>query len=232
MATSGTRTFTLDFDELTDQAIAIAGGQPADAHMMRLARRAFNLMTLDWANRGVNLWQVDSTTVSLVAGTATYSLGEDVLDVMDVSFRDNDSGDDLDTLMGRISRSDYAALVDKAMAGRPTTYMVQRLSTGPTLTVWPVPDSDNAETLSVWRVRRIEDVTAFSQNAAVPSRFLPAAVAGMAHYMAQVRPASVDMNRRQELEAAYERILLRAMHDDRERVPTYVRPDLSGYWRA
>lgn len=232
MATSGTRTFTLDFDELTDQAIAIAGGQPADAHTMRLARRAFNLMTLDWANRGVNLWQVDSTTVSLVAGTATYSLGEDVLDVMDVSFRDDDTGDDLDTLMGRISRSDYAALVDKAMTGRPTTYFIQRLSTGPTLTVWPVPDSDNAETLSVWRVRRIEDITGFSQNAAVPSRFLPAAVAGMAHFIAQVRPASVDMNRRQELEAAYERILLRAMHDDRERVPTYVRPDLSGYWRA
>lgn len=232
MATSGTRVFTLDFDELTDQAIAIAGGQPADAHTMRLARRAFNLMTLDWSNRGVNLWQVDTTTVTLVAGTATYSLGEDVLDVMDVSFRDDDTGDDLDTLMGRISRSDYAALVDKSMAGRPTTYFIQRLSTGPTLTVWPVPDSDNAETLSVWRVRRIEDITGFSQNAAVPSRFLPAAVAGLAHFIAQVRPASVDMNRRQELESAYERILLRAMHDDRERVPTYVRPDLSGYWRA
>lgn len=231
MATSGTRTFTLDFDEITDQAIAIAGGQPADAHTMRLAKRAFNLMTLDWFNRGVNLWQVDTTTVTLVDGTATYSLGEDVLDVLDVSYRDDTTGRDIDTLLGRISRADYTALADKAQSGRPSTYYVQRLSTGPTLTVWPVPDSTSAEELFIQRVRRTEDVTGFAQNAAVPSRFLPAAVAGMAHYIAQGRAAAVAMDRRQELEAAYERTLQRAMHEDRERVPTYVKPDLSGYWR-
>lgn len=231
MATSGTRTWTLDFDELVDHALAIAGGQPSDAHTLRLAKRAFNLLTLDLGNRGVNLWQVSSTTVTLVAGTATYTLDASVLDVLDVAFRDDDSGADLDVLMQRMSRSEYASIYEKADTGKPVAYYVQRLYDAPTITVWPVPDSDNAEELRVDFYRRTEDVTAFSENLGVPSRFLPAIVQGMAFMLAQVRPDVVDAARRAEIKAEYESTLLRAQQEDRERVPTIVLPDTSGYWR-
>ena len=231
MGTSGTRTFNLDFDEIYTQAVAIAGGEPADGSTVRLAKRAFNLMTMDWSNRGLNLWQLDQAVIPIVAGQAAYVLDEDVLDVLDVSFRDDSTGRDLDTLLGRISWSDYAGLVDKAQVGRPSTYYVQRLYTGPVLTIWPVPDANDAKELFVWRIRRTEDQGTFGQDAAVPSRFLPAAVTGLAYHIAQTRPASVDGARRGEIKAAYEADLARAMADDRERTPTYVMPDLSAYWR-
>lgn len=221
----------MDFDEITDQALAIAGGGPTDAQSMRVARRAFNLLTLDLGNRGVNLWQEYETTQTLVAATADYTLGADVLDVLDVSFRDDTSGSDIDTLMGRLSASDYAAITDKALAGRPTSYRVRRTVTGPVLTVWPVPDSTTAEELSIRCFRRTEDVGSFAENVAMPARFLPAIVAGMAHEMAQARAHVVDPARRQELKADYEAKLGRAMAEDRERVPTVIMPDMSPYYR-
>ena len=99
------------------------------------------------------------------------------------------------------------------------------------MTVWPVPDSTSAETLSIRCFRRTEDVNSFAENVAMPARFLPAIVAGMAHEIAQARANVIDPARRQELKADYEAKLGRAMAEDRERVPTVILPDMSPYYR-
>lgn len=230
MATSGTRTFTLDFDEAVSQAVAIAGGEPTDAFLYRFAKRAANLVLLDWQARGNGLWNLTSTTAVLSASVGSYSLPADCVDVTEVMFRDDSSGDDIDTVLGRLSRSEYAMLSDKATAGRPSSFFVDRQASAQTLYVWPVPDTDNAEELFYWYIRRTEDVTAYTENVGIPDRFLMPFVYGMAFQLAQIRPA-LDGARRAEIERLYEASLSRAMSEDRERVPTRLVPDLSAYSR-
>lgn len=230
MATSGVRTFSMDFAEIVDDAIDMTGGQPADASLYRYARRAANRVLIDWSNRSLNLWQMTATTAVLSAGTASYSLPDDCLDVTEVLYRDDSTGTDIDTTIGRLSRSEYANLSDKAQAGRPSTFTVFREVDGPRIVVWPVPDSTTAEALYLWYIRRNEDVASAAENIAVPDRFLPAFVAGIAAELAKVRP-NIDAARRQEIKADYEVLLQRAQNEDRERVPNRILPDLSGYWR-
>lgn len=230
MTTSGTRVFSMDFDQIVSQAIAIAGGEPADAYLFKYARNAANLLLLDFQSRGNGLWNLTSTTAVLSASVGSYSLPADCVDVTEVMFRDDSSGDDIDTVLGRLSRSEYAMLSDKATAGRPSSFFVDRQASAQTLYVWPVPDTDNAEELFYWYIRRTEDVTAYTENVGIPDRFLMPFVYGMAFQLAQIRPA-LDGNRRAEIERLYEASLSRAMSEDRERVPTRLVPDLSAYSR-
>lgn len=217
----------MDFDQITDTAIAIAGGEPTDAALHKHARRAANLVLIDWTNRGTNLWQLTETTLTLSAGVATYTLAADVMDLTEASYRDSTG---VDTMLGRISRSEYAALSDKDQSGRPSTFLVLRERDQPLLRLWPVPDTSYDETLYYWYIRRNEDVTSHGENVGVPSRYLPAFVQFMAYQIACLRPG-VDPQRRQEIKAEAETLLQRAMRDDRERVPSRFYPDLSAYSR-
>ena len=230
MSTSGLRTWTLDFAEVMDDAIAMTGGEPGDAFLHKYGRRAANRILTDWANRSLNLWQMVSTTMVLSAGVSTYALPDDCLDVTEVQFRDDSSGDNVDLTMGRLSRSEYAALSNKETAGRPSSYVVLRELDNARIIVWPEPDTSSAEVLYYWYIQKNQDVTSAAENIGVPDRFLPAFVAGMAYELGKVRP-TVDGGKLQYLKQEYMDLLMRAQNEDRERTPTRIYPDLSGYWR-
>jgi len=230
MSTSGLRTWTLDLAEIMDDAIAMTGGEPGDAWLHRYGRRAANRILMDWSNRSLNLWQCVSTTMVLSSGVSTYSLPDDCIDVTEVAFRNDSSGNDIDLTMGRLSRSEYAALSNKGTEGRPSSYVVLREVDGARIIVWPTPDTSSTESLYYWYIQRTEDVTAAAENIAIPDRFLPAFVAGMAFELGKVRP-TVDGGKLQYLRQEYEGLLVRAQNEDRERVPTRVYGDFSAYWR-
>ena len=40
-------------------------------------------MFLEWANRGINLWTVESGTQTLTAGTSSYTLPADTIDLIE-----------------------------------------------------------------------------------------------------------------------------------------------------
>ena len=65
MATSGTPAFNLDFTEIAEEAWERAGSEMRSGYDLRTARRSMNLLTIEWQNRGINLWTIDSGTVSL-----------------------------------------------------------------------------------------------------------------------------------------------------------------------
>lgn len=230
MSASGLRTFTMDFAEIMDDAIAMTGGEPADAFLHRYGRRAANRVLTDWANRSLNLWQMVSTTMVLSAGVSTYALPDDCLDVTEVQFRDDSSGSDVDLTMGRLSRSEYASLSNKASQGRPSSYVVLRELDNARIVVWPTPDTTSAEELYYWYIQKNQDVTSAAENIGIPDRFLPAFVAGMAYEIGKVRP-TVDGGKLSYLKQEYEGLLIRAQNEDRERVPTRIYGDFSAYWR-
>jgi hypothetical protein len=213
-----------------DDAIAMTGGEPGDAFLHKYGRRAANRILTDWANRSLNLWQMVSTTMVLSAGVSTYALPDDCLDVTEVQFRDDSSGDNVDLTMGRLSRSEYASLSNKETEGRPSSYVVLRELDNARIIVWPTPDTSSAEALYYWYIQKNQDVTSAAENIGVPDRFLPAFVAGMAYELGKVRP-TVDGGKLQYLKQEYMDLLMRAQNEDRERVPTRIYPDLSGYWR-
>jgi kynureninase len=65
MATSGTFNFSLDIDEVIQEATEMIGGEQTLGHEPKSARRSINLMLQDWQNRGILLWTADTTTVSV-----------------------------------------------------------------------------------------------------------------------------------------------------------------------
>ena len=65
MATSGTTTFNLDLNNLVEEAFERCGADMRTGYDLRTARRSLNLLTAEWANRGVNLWTIEEGSLSL-----------------------------------------------------------------------------------------------------------------------------------------------------------------------
>ena len=71
--TSGATSFNLDLTELVEEAFERAGRELRTGYDLRTARRSLNIMFADWANRGINMWTIDSNTINLVQGQNTRS---------------------------------------------------------------------------------------------------------------------------------------------------------------
>jgi len=212
MATSGTTAFNMDFTEIAEEAWERAGREMRSGYDLRTARRSMNLMTIEWQNRGINLWTIDEGTVSLVSGTSQYTLPADTVDLLEQVIRTGSGSTQQDLTINRISVSTYASIPNKTTTGRPIQFWIERLVDAPRINVWPVPDS-NDYTFKYWRMRRIEDAGAGVQTADMPFRFLPCLVAGLAYHIAMKVPELAQ--RVQMLKAAYEEEFDRAASEDR-----------------
>ena len=191
MATSTTNDFNLDIAEAAEEAFELAGLEMRTGYDLRTARRSIDLMMLEWANRGLNLWQVESGSTTLTAGTATYTLDADTIDLLEHHLRTDDGNSDSqsDTELTRVSFSTYAGIPNKIDQGRPNEILINRNAGSTTFTLYPVPD--NAQTYKVvwYRLRQIYDAgTPASNNLDIPKLFLPCLVSGLAYYIAQKNP--------------------------------------------
>ena len=216
MATSGTTAFTLDLTEVVEEAFERAGAELRSGYDLRTARRSLNLLFADWANRGINLWTIEQGSVPLVAGTATYTLPVDTVDLLDHMVRTNDGVTALQTDISitRISMPTYSSIPNKLTEGRPIQLYIERLNT-PQFTVWPVPETGSSYTLVYWRLRRIQDAGNGVNTMDMPFRFLPAMIAGLAYYLALKVPDG--MARLDVLKQQYDEVWQLASGEDRER---------------
>ena len=216
MATSGSTDFNLDVAEIIEEAYERCGLEVRTGYDTKTARRSLNLMFADWANRGLNLWTVKKATLSLTEGTATYSLGEDRTDLLEVALTRSST----DYEISRISRGDYHSIPNKATKGRPSQYYYNR-QTNPEITLWPAPEN-STDTVTYYYVKRIEDVDTLANNADTPFRFLPCIVAGLAYYLAMKKaPERVQL-----LKSVYEEEFQRAADEDEDRVPLKIQPSI------
>ena len=216
MATSGSTDFDLDVAEIIEEAYERCGLEVRTGYDIRTARRSMNLMFADWANRGLNLWTVKQATLSLTAGTATYTLEASYTDLLEVSLRR--SGTDFE--LSRMSRGEYLGLPNKTTQGRPSQYFYNR-QTIPQITLWATPDS-SSDTLIYYYVKRIEDVDTFTNTTDAPFRFLPCIVAGLAYYLSMKKAP----DRIQLLKSVYEEEFQRAADEDEDRVLLKIQPGI------
>jgi hypothetical protein len=185
MATSGTSSFNLDLTEIVEEAFERVGSELRTGYDLRTARRSLNLMFADWANRGINMWTFEQGSISLVAGTATYDLPADTVDLLEHVIRTGagSASTQADLTITRISVSTYATIPNKLQQARPIQVWIERLNT-PRITVWPVPDDTQPYTFVYWRMKRIQDAGNGVNTMDMPFRFIPCMVAGLAYYLA------------------------------------------------
>lgn len=228
MATSGTTAFTLDLGDIVEEAFERCGSEMRTAYDLRTARRSLNLLFADWANRGVNLWTLDSSTVSLVASTATYTLPADTIDLLDSVIRVNagNVATQSDRPLSRISNSVYSTIPNKLNTGYPIQMVVSRLGAAPTVTLWPVPDSAVTYTLVYWRMRRIQDAGPGADvTSDIPFRMLPPLASGLAYYLAFKLQGAAE--RIPVLKAVYDEDWSRAADEDREKAALRIVPHIA-----
>ena len=215
MSLSGTTTFNLDLVEILEEAAERCGLELRTGYQYKTARRSLSLLLLDFANKGINLWTVSEGTLPLVAGTATYDLPNDTVDLIEHVIRTGTGTSQSDLSVSRISVSTYATIPAKTNTGRPVQCYINRQSPTPTITLWPVPDNSQPYTLVYWRLRRLQDAGTGPTEQDVPFRFLPALIAGTAYHMAMKTPEG--MARLPMLKAQYDEALADAMAEDRDR---------------
>lgn len=180
---------TPDLPEIFEEAFERAGLSLQTGYDLKTARRSFNLLTLEWQNRGLNLWTINAGTQALTAGTATYTLPTGTIDIIEHQIRTGTGTSQVDTDVQRVSVSTYAKTSNKNAEGKPSQIFVQRLATSTTFTLWPVPDSAATYTLAYFYLLGIDGVTSgISGTAAVPPRFVPCLVTGLAYYIAMKKP--------------------------------------------
>ena len=138
------------------------------------------------------------------------------------------TADPLDRTLTPVSSTDYDAFPDKIQQAPPTNYWFNRQASIPQISPWPVPDANGPYVFQGHRMRKIQDANILaSETADLPDRFLDAYCADLTYRLAvKWKPALADARKLDRDEAWGE-----ASRDDSERVPTYLRPDMSAYFR-
>ena len=233
--TSGTSSFNLDLNDLIEEAFERCGSELRSGYDFRTARRSLNLLTIEWANRGINLWTIEQGVIPLIQGVNTYDLPDDTIDLLEHQIRTNagQTNNQTDITISRISVSTYSTIPNKLAQSRPIQVWVNRQSganypTGnnpdrhPQITVWPTPDQGTVGNpyynFVYWRMRRIQDAGQGVNTQDIPFRFLTAMVAGLAYYLS-LKIQGVDPTRIAGLKADYEEQFDLAAQEDREKAP-------------
>jgi hypothetical protein len=129
MTTSSTTAFNLDLNDLIEEAFERCGLELRTGYDFRTARRSLNLMTVEWANRGINLWTVEQGQITMNTGQATYALPNDTIDLLDQTIRQNNgTTNQIDINISRISEPTYMTIPNKLTQGRPIQVWINRQS--------------------------------------------------------------------------------------------------------
>ena len=219
MATSGTTDFNLSIDDLIEEAFERCGMRPTTGYHLTSARRSLNLLFLDWANRGLNLWTIEQATYTLTQGTNEISLANDTVNVLEAIIRQNSQGINTDVYIERISREDWLNVPDKTTQARPAQFYVQRTNTPK---VFFYPAADQTYTFVYYRIRRIQDAGVYTNTSDVNFRFLPCLTSGLAYQLS----LKFAPERTPALKTIYEEDFNRAAMEDRDTASVQFVPDM------
>ena len=129
MSTSGLSLFNLDVNDIIEEAFERCGLELRTGYDFRTARRSMNLLSMEWANRGINLWTVEQGLIPMVTGQAMYPLPVETVDLMDMVIRQNNgTTNQIDINISRIAEPTYMSIPTKLAQGRPIQVYINRQS--------------------------------------------------------------------------------------------------------
>lgn len=219
MTTSGTTTFDLNLDDLIEESFERLGMRMTSGNQLKTARRSLNLLFLDWANRGLNLWTIERTTLSVPEGSNEVALPVDTVNVLSAVIRDPTTSPPTDIIIDRISREEYLNVPNKTTQARPSQFYVERTNT-PQVYFYPAADRDY--TFVYYRIRRIQDAGDYTNTTDINFRFLPCLVAGLSYYLSlKFAPDRIGA-----LKQIYEEEFKRAADEDRDTASVFILPNV------
>ena len=226
--TSGTYGFAPSMGETVLYSYGLAGVKRTaltQAHFED-ARMATGLLLGRWSSQGVNLWQVDCQSIALVQGCSTYQVPSNTIVMLDMYYTLNPTGTPTDRIITPISRSEYATYPNKTQQGAPTVAWFDRLLS-PTVTLWPVPDGQQA-CFKYYRLRQTQDANLSNgQNVELPYYFLDAYALGLAYRLAMIW----NPDRVPTLKAFADEAWTIASTQNVETSNLYLSPQMSQYFR-
>jgi hypothetical protein len=151
MATSGTTGFNLDLNNLVEEAFERCGQELRTGYDLRTARRSLNLLTIEWANRGINLWTIEQGQINMVTGQGLYPMPNDTIDILDMVVRQNNGvqSNQIDINISRISESTYSTIPNKLTQGRPIQCWINRQTAQSNSTTVTLSASINSTVTSI-----------------------------------------------------------------------------------
>lgn len=222
--TTAAADYNLDLNAIIEEAFERCGAELRSGYDFRTARRSLNLLTMDWANRGINMWTIEQGEQILTPSEGTYDLPVDTVDLLDHVIRTGTGSNQTDINITRISVSTYAMIPNKNSTGRPIQVWIERRTgatdaandlVNPRFTVWPKPDNSTTYTFVYWRLRRMLNAGNGINGQDIPFRMLPALVAGLAYYLSLKIPGADA--RTPMLKAMYDEAWELAATEDREK---------------
>ena len=209
-------TFQLTADAMTKQALQICGliplGRSPKNEMLQDARDILSTILKTLQAKGVTLTQLTPRTLSLVAGTGTYALPADCIDV-DFPTTINETGSSSETWVERMTYGDYRVISDKVTTGIPTRAYVERTSSV-SVTFWSVPDRSYT-----WNYRTLDllpDMATGTTGVSLTQRWLGALVWRHAYWLSHA--FSLPMDKRLELKGEADAQEAAVMGQENERV--------------
>jgi hypothetical protein len=125
--TTGTSAFNLDLNDIMEESYERAGLEIRTGYEFRTARRSLNMLTIEWANRGINLWTIEQGQIVMNTGQGIYAYPSDTIDLLDQVIRTQASGvGQTDINITRISESTYSTIPNKLAQGRPIQVWINR----------------------------------------------------------------------------------------------------------
>ena len=116
--------------DLIEEAFERCGTQLRSGYDFRTARRSVNMLTIEWANRGINLWTIEQgqIPININAGQISYPIPVDTIDLYDQVIRQGTGQNQVDINLTRISGDTYLTIPTKNAYGRPIQVWIDRQS--------------------------------------------------------------------------------------------------------
>jgi len=126
--TTGTSSFNLNMNDLIEESFERAGIELRSGYDFRTARRSINLLTIEWANRGINLWTIEEGQIPMNTNQVKYPLPVDTIDLLSQVIRTGTLQNQVDININRISEDTYSTIPNKLAVGRPIQVWIDRQS--------------------------------------------------------------------------------------------------------
>tara|TARA_R100001443_G_scaffold84609_1_gene91236 strand:+ start:6033 stop:6917 length:885 start_codon:yes stop_codon:yes gene_type:complete len=148
MTTSSSKNFEIDVAEYIEEAFERCGLELRTGYDLKTAKRSMNLLFADWANRGLNQWTIDQTSITVASGISEYPAGTLTLSVAaSASFTVGE------TITGGTSTATASITSKPTATSVATTIPVGTFSSGETIT-----GGTSAATTTVSAVQDLSDV--------------------------------------------------------------------------
>ena len=227
-SSSGTYNFNPSIAQVTIQAFHMCGIRPTALlqEHMESARMAANLVLGGWANKGVNLWKVESVTVPFYQGVSTYSVSPSIVTILDLYISVPTNVATTNRYILPVSRTEFASYPNPTQQAPPTVYWHNR-TLSPDVNFYPSPDGDQVS-FTYYAVQQIQDAALTNDQVAdIPYLWLSAFVKGLAAELAVMW----SPERATALFALAQQAWADAAATNVETASLYIAPTLSSYWR-